>query len=103
MRGSEKMPMVSLRPGTDLVVLVLPLESDDFPAYEANLKDPVANRIVWKSARLTAATGGDRKVLSISFRSGLLKPQNYIVDLKGIPNHGPAEVISGYPFRVMLQ
>jgi hypothetical protein len=103
MRGAGSIPTISLRRGTDLVVLVLPLEADDFAAYQAKLKDPVANRVLWSSARLAAASGGERKTVSISFRAGLLKPQNYVVDLTGIPSHGPAEVISGYPFRVVLQ
>jgi len=103
MRGAGPIPTIPLRRGTDLVVLVLPLEADDFTAYQAKLKDPVANRVLWSSARLAAASGGERKTVSISFHAGLLKPQNYVVDLTGIPRHGTAEVISGYPFRVVLQ
>lgn len=103
MRGPGPIPTISLHPGTDLVVLVLPLESDDFPAYQAKLKDSGTDRVLWSSARLTAAPGGERKTVSASFRASLLKQQNYIVDVKGIPRHGAAEVISGYPFRVVLQ
>jgi hypothetical protein len=102
MRGAAQIPTISLHPGTDLVVLVLPLESDDFPAYRAKLRDPADNRVLWSSTRLTAARGVERKTVSVSFRAGLLKQQNYIVDLTGIPNHGAAEVISGYPFHVVL-
>jgi len=103
MRGAGSMPAISLQSGADLVVLVLPLEADDFPAYQAKLKDPVTNRVLWSSARLTAATSGEKKEVSISFRAGLLKQQNYLVDLAGIPKHGAAEPISTYAFRVVLQ
>lgn len=103
MRGAGSMPTISLQPGTDLVVLVLPLEADDFPRYQAELKDPVTNRILWSSARLTPANNGERTAVSVSFRAGLLKQQNYIVDLAGIPRHGAAEPISGYAFRVVLK
>jgi hypothetical protein len=103
MRGANAIPKVRVSPGTDLVVLVLPLETDDFPAYQAKLKDPRTNRIVWSSPVLTIAQGGERRSVSISFRSGLLKQQNYIVDLMGMPSHGANEVIGGYPFTVVLQ
>lgn len=102
MRSAGSIPTISLHRGVDLVVLVLPLEADDFPAYQAKLKDSVANQVVWSSARLTAALG-ERRTVSVSFSASLLKQQNYIVDLTGIPGHGAAEVISGYPFRVVLQ
>ena len=103
LRGAGSIPTISLHPGTDLVVLVLSLEADDFPAYQAKLKDPFANQVVWSSGRLTAALGGERKTVSVSFRAGLLKQQNYIIDLTGIPSHGAAEVISGYAFHVVLR
>ena len=103
LRGPGAIPTISLQPGTDLVVLVLPLESDDFPAYRAQVKDPVANHVLWSSAVLTASHGGERKSVSISFRAGLLKRQNYFVNLTGVPGHGAPEVIAGYPFRVVLE
>ena len=103
MRGPGSIPTVAIHPGTDLVVLVLPLESDEFPAYRAKLKDPAGNHVLWSSAVLTASSGGERKTVSIGFRAGLLKQQNYIVNLTGVSGHGAREVIAGYPFRVVLE
>lgn len=103
LRGAGRPPTLSLHPGTDLVVLVLPVEADDFPAYQAKLKDPRTNHVLWSSATLAIAPGSERKTVSISFRANLLKQQNYIVDLIGIPSQGTGEVIGGYPFRVVLQ
>ena len=103
MRGPGPISTISLHPGTDLVVLVLPLESDDFPAYRAQVKDPAANHVLWSSAVLTASHGGERKSVSISFRARLLKQQNYVVNLTGVPGHGAPEVIAAYPFRVVLR
>ena len=103
LRSAGPAPVVSVHAGTDLVVLVLPVEADDFPAYQAKLKDPRTQRLLWSSARLAVAPGGERKSVSISFRAGLLKQQNYIVELTGIPSHGAGEVIGGYPFTVVLE
>ncbi len=103
MRGPGPIPTISLHPGTDLVVLVLPLESDDFPAYRAKLKDPVANHVLWSSTKLTTSPGGESKMVSASFPASLLKPQNYIVELTGQPAHGAPEPIGSYHFRVVLK
>jgi hypothetical protein len=103
MRGPGPVPTISLRPGTNLVVLVLPLESDDFPAYRARLRDPAANHVLWSSGQLTASLGGERKMVSLSFPASLLKQQNYIVELTGQPAHGAPELIASHLFRVVLK
>src|SRR5215831_9985106 len=59
-RGISATPSVSLGHGTDLVVLVLTLESDDFPAYRVILKDPASNQVLWRSASLAAASAGEK-------------------------------------------
>ena len=97
------MATISLRPGADLVVLVLALESDDFPAYRVSLKDPATNQVLWRSTRLEATSGGDKKTVSASFRASLLKQQNYIAELTGIPTYGAPELVGGYAFRAVLQ
>ena len=102
-RSVSAVPAISLRPGTDLVVLLLTLESDDFPAYRVVLKDPATRQIRWRSATVTATSAGEKKVVSVSFRAGLLKPQNYIAELTGISAQGSAELIAGYPFRAVLK
>ena len=102
-RSVSAVPAISLRPGTDLVVLLLTLESDDFPAYRVVLKDPATKQVRWRSATVTATSAGEKKVVSVSFRAGLLKPQNYIAELTGISAPGGAELIAGYPFRAVLK
>jgi hypothetical protein len=103
LRGAGPATKVSVHPGTDLVVLVLPVETDDFQTYQAKLKDPRTQHVLWSSARLATAPGGERKTVSIGFRAGLLKQQNYVVDLIGIPSHGAGEIVGGYPFSVVLE
>jgi len=102
LRGPGPIPTLSLQGGTDLVILVLELESDDFPVYRARLKDPVTGQILWRSREL-AASSGEKKAVAVSFRAHLLKKQNYIVDLSGVRSHGPAQAIGSYPFRVVLE
>lgn len=102
-RGARRIPTVSVPPGTSLVVLLLALESDDFPAYRVELKDPATNQTVWHSASMEAATSGGNKIVSISFPASLLKQQHYILELSGVPSSGRAKLISGYPIRVVIR
>ena len=97
------MPTVSIKPGTDLVVLLLTLESDDFPVYRVVLRDPATNQVLWRSANMTSTSAGEKKAVSVSVRAGLLKQQNYIAELTGLPARGNPELIGGYSFRAVLK
>ncbi len=102
-RGPARIPTFSVPAGTNLAVLLLSLESDDYPAYRAELKDPVTGRTVWRSGDLKAEPAGAAKAISIGFRAGLLKSQDYIVELTGMRAGGIPELISTYPFRAVVR
>jgi hypothetical protein len=102
-RGVSPVPTLSLPSGTSLVVLLLTLESDDFPAYRVRLRDSVTNQSLWHSANLGATPGGANKIVSLSFPARLLKPQNYILELSGVSSSGRPEFIGGYPIRVVIR
>jgi hypothetical protein len=102
-RGAGGITTVYVPRGTDLVVLLLILESDDFPAYRVGLKDPSTGQTVWHSAHLEAAPGGANKTVSVSFPARLLKQQSYALELSGVSHNGHAEFISGYPIRVVIR
>jgi cell division protein FtsB len=102
-RGAARPPSIILPAGTDLAVLTLALEAEDFPQYRATLKDSTANRAVWTSADLHPAVWGDKKMVSISFPAGLLKDQNYVVELTGVPARGAPQAIADYAFRAVLK
>jgi hypothetical protein len=102
-RGAGRLPTLSVPQGTNLVVLLLMLEADDFPEYRVSLKDPAANQIVWHSAKLKADSNGAEKTVSVSFPAYMLRQQNYVLELSGVPADGRAEFISGYPVRVVIR
>ena len=101
-RGIGRLPILSVAPDTNIVVLLLTLESDDFPAYRVGLKEAARNQTVWNSANLEAAPGAGSKTVTVSFPARLLKPQNYVLELYGVSSSGRAEFISGYPVRVVI-
>ena len=101
-RGPATVPTLTVRGGTDLAVLLLALESNDFPGYRVTLKDPGSGRVLWRSAELETTSAGDKKAVSAGFPASLLKQQHYIAEVAGVRN-GRAETLAGYPFQVVLR
>jgi hypothetical protein len=103
-RGVGQIPSISLPTATDQVLLRLQLEADEFPRYQVTLKDPATNRILWHTTdALRANSEGNVKVVSVSLSAKLFKPQSYILELSGLSGSGEPELVSSYPFRVLLE
>jgi hypothetical protein len=102
-RGAARPPTITLQPGTNLAVLILTLDAGDFSQYRAALKDPAADQVLWSSGNLRPSSLGDKKVVSVSFPGSLLKPQNYVVELTGLPARGAPESIGSYSFHAVLK
>ena len=101
-RGSSAVPILTLTPA-DRAALQLELESNDFPRYRASLKDPATSRVLWRSDEVKALSQGQNIVASISVPAGMLKQQNYTVELTGISAGGAAEFAGSYAFRVVMK
>lgn len=100
-RGAGQIPTLRVPSATNYVALTLELEADDFPAYQAALRDPATGQIVWRSGKLK--TSGQSKTVRVSPRASLFNPQNYVLELSGISATGAADLVSSYPFRVVIQ
>lgn len=100
-RGIGHIPTLTVPPGTDYVALTLQLETNDFSAYQAALKNPATGKVVWRSGMLR--TGGKGKTVGIRVPASLLNQQNYVVELSGISPGGAAQSVDSYPFRVVTQ
>jgi hypothetical protein len=101
LRGAAQLPTLSLRPQTNEVAAQLQLEAADYPVYRVALIDPANNQTLWRSGNLRPRIQSTRKAIAVSFRAGLLKPQNYVLQVSGIPAGGGAEIVGDYPFRVV--
>jgi len=102
-RGMSSHQTVTVRPHTDLVVLLLTLESADYSRYSVTVKDPATNEVVWQSSGLDAGSVGGRKVVSAALRANLLRGRNYIAEVAGLPNAGRQRIVGDYPFHVALR
>ena len=99
-RGAGELAAVAVPAGVERVPLRLRLESDDFPRFEAALRDPGTGALVWRSGRLSAVPDGADRSLDLEIEAALLKAQNYTLEVTGHPANGPAEFVTSYAFRV---
>jgi hypothetical protein len=102
-RGLSSLQIVTIRPHTDLVVLLLTLESAKFPRYRVTVRDPATNKVVWQSSELEAGSVGDSKTVSAGLHANLLQERNYIAEVSGLPKAGSQRIVGDYPFHVALR
>jgi hypothetical protein len=101
LRSGNQIPSVAVPDGTDYLDLKLELEANDFPVYQAALKNPVSGQVVWRSGKIKIARAS--RAVPARLRAGLLKAQNYTLELSGISSTGAAEIIGSYTFKVTAQ
>jgi hypothetical protein len=102
-RGAGAVPTVRVPRGAGQVPLHLRLETDDFPWYEASLRDPASGNSAWRSGRLAAGTdGGDRHV-AVHVPAALLRSANYTLELTGFDQGDTPAFVNSYAFRVVLE
>lgn len=54
--------------------------------------------VVWRSGKLESMN----QSVAVKFPANILKSQNYLLQISGIAGKGEAEIISGYPFNVVI-
>jgi hypothetical protein len=99
-RASGRMQLLSISPEIDYVAFTLQLEGPDFKEYQVALKAQDQEKILWQSGNLkpvgkTIQFGMPGKIV--------LEEQNYIFELSGISEDKTTQVISGFPFRVVME
>ena len=91
---------IAVPSGADLVAFDLRLEANDFARYQAALRDPATNQIVWRSGVLTPGASPGPPTISVSVPARVLKPRHYSFELSGRPAAGAAEIIGSYAFQI---
>jgi hypothetical protein len=102
-RGVGPTPIVSVAAGSRTVPLDLEFEAAGSASYEAALKDPATNRIVWRSTPLTLQRERPTPVVSVGVPAALLKPQHYALDLFELRPGATPEFVGSYAFEVARQ
>ncbi len=100
-RSAGPIATIAVPDGASLVALELRLESNDFARYQAALKDPGTNRIVWRRDSITTRAGGPMPTVAFSIPASVLRSQHYSLELNGTNAGGQAEVAGSYVFEVV--
>lgn len=102
-RGLSSIKTITVHPNADLVVLLLALESADYPHYRVTLKDPATDTTVWQGSEVETTPAGDKPGVSVSVRANLLKTQNYVAEVAGISKSGKVQIVGDYAFHVVAK
>lgn len=97
LRGGS-LQTISFSRETDLIMMTLKTESNDYKAYQVTLADE-SNRKLWRSGNVKIRN----ELINISFPGNLLKSRIYTLVLSGVNAAGEAEIISNYSFRAVLR
>ena len=99
-RAAGSLAVMTVPARADRVSVELQLDSDDFPQYQAALRDLAADRIIWRSSVLAAGSAGDMPAVSFTIPAGTFEAWHYAFELTGRGAGGRAEIIGIYPFRI---
>lgn len=97
---ASSVPTLDIPSGVERVAFELRLETNDFPRYQAMLRDPAIDRIVWRSGWISPKSASGESSVSIVVPVGPLKPQHYSLDLVGQAPGGGTRVAASYLFQV---
>jgi hypothetical protein len=92
---------IAVPDGANLVALELRLEPNDFARYQAVLKDPGTNRVVWRRDKIAARAGDRMPTVALSIPASVLRSQHYSLELDGTSARGETEVAGSYVFQVV--
>jgi hypothetical protein len=100
-RAAGSIITVKVPAGADHVAFDLRLETNDFPRYQATLKDPGTDRAVWQSGWTTASVKRGSPVVPIAVPARTLNPQHYTFELTGRTDANRTDLVASYVFEVI--
>ncbi|HWN10509.1 MAG TPA: hypothetical protein VNO50_14795 [Pyrinomonadaceae bacterium] len=100
MRNAGQVSELSIPPDKNRVVMHLQLEPNEFRAYRVYLLDSSGGITLWQSGTLRPKTTETTRTLEVGLRSAILKPQTYILRVKGVSAGGSVETVGDYPFKI---
>jgi hypothetical protein len=100
-RAAGSIITVRVPAGADRIAFDLRLETNDFPRYQATLKDPGTDRAVWQSGWTTASVKRDSPVVPVAVPARTLKPQHYTFELTGRTDANRTDLVASYVFEVI--
>jgi hypothetical protein len=99
-RGVGPVPIVAV--GRDgAVPIELAIDAADRASFEAALRDPATNAIVWRSGPIAAVRSRPAPLLAVSVPASILKSQHYTIDVFARRGGGTGDFVGSYAFEVV--
>lgn len=94
---------ISIPRGSRDVVLRLTVESDAYRNFWVAVRDPSANRAIWRSADLSSAPDGANQIVTLTIPVASLRPGRWLAELSAVLPDSSVELIANYPIRIVLE
>ncbi len=92
---------VKVPEAADRVAFDLQLEANEFPRYQATLKDPGTDRAIWRSGWVASGAKRDAPIVSVAVPARMLKTQHYTFELTGRNDANRTDLVASYVFEVV--
>jgi anti-sigma factor RsiW len=100
-RGVGTIPIIDVAPDATTVDLALAIEGAARGPYDAALKDPAGNQVVWRGGPFAAEEAQPAPLVSVALPAHLLKSQHYVVDLFAAGAGRGRDFAGSYAFEVV--
>jgi hypothetical protein len=100
-RGTGPVPLVAVGADALFVPLELRIDAAPAPGYEAALKDPATNGIVWRGRVAGTGRTPPPATVSVNVPAHLLNAQHYALDLFEVRHGAAGPFVASYAFEVM--
>jgi len=100
-RGSSVPPILAVGVESSTVTIELAVAALDRSPYQATLRDPATNSVLWRSDDLTARRAEPAPLVTVTVPAASLKAQHYSLELFTRRNGRTGDFVGGYPFQVL--
>jgi hypothetical protein len=102
-RAVGPVPVLAIPSGVGVVAFDLELDGSDFALYQVALKDPMTNRVAWRSQTLMPNSSSRPPVIAVTVPASVLKPQHYVLELSGRNRAGAFDPVGSYAFQALAR
>ena len=100
-RGVGPVPILAVGADSSTVTIELAVAALDRSPYQATLRDPATNAVLWRSDDLTAKRAEPAPLVTVALPAVQLKAQHYSIELFTRRNGRTGDFVGSYAFEVL--